>query len=56
MFTNNDGVLATSWTGLKGEDGVYALYWNDTSAGQVPLTLRRVAPSNPPPSPQTTSV
>ncbi|KAF1998499.1 hypothetical protein P154DRAFT_439044 [Amniculicola lignicola CBS 123094] len=43
-----DGTLSSLWTGLPvGDTGVYALYWNDTSAGQIQLTLRSLGPSNP---------
>lgn len=48
MLTTDDGELETLWTGLPmGDTGVHALYWNDTSQGQVPITMRRIAPSSP---------
>ncbi|KAF2116008.1 hypothetical protein BDV96DRAFT_598792, partial [Lophiotrema nucula] len=48
MVRGDDGTLETAWYGLPvGDTGVHALYWNDTSLGQIPLTLRSVAPSNP---------
>ncbi|KAF2469247.1 uncharacterized protein BDR25DRAFT_228861 [Lindgomyces ingoldianus] len=47
MLLGDDG-LETMWTGLAvGNTGVFAIYWNDTSSGQVPISMRRVAPSNP---------
>ncbi|USP73627.1 hypothetical protein yc1106_00901 [Curvularia clavata] len=42
-----DGRLETLWTGLQVGPHVHALYWNDTSLGQIPITLTNVAPSNP---------
>ncbi|KAF2799259.1 hypothetical protein K505DRAFT_294905 [Melanomma pulvis-pyrius CBS 109.77] len=49
MVKGSDGSLETFWTGLAvGNTGVYALYWNDTSLGQVHLTMRNVGPSSPP--------
>ncbi|KAF1952556.1 hypothetical protein CC80DRAFT_422510 [Byssothecium circinans] len=42
----DNGGLQTLFTGLKLESGIVELYWNDTSAGQVPVTLRRTAPAN----------
>lgn len=46
MLYGDDGGIATSFTGKKLQDGVYALFWNETE-GTVPLTMRKVAPSNP---------
>lgn len=51
MFISHDGTLESLWTGLKNDDGVYSLHWNDTSQGQVPLALRKIAPSAPPQHP-----
>ncbi|CAG5138702.1 uncharacterized protein ALTATR162_LOCUS423 [Alternaria atra] len=47
MLYGDDGGIVTSFSGskLQGSD-VYELFWNDTD-GTVPLTLRRIAPSNP---------
>jgi hypothetical protein len=47
MLYGDDGGIATSFSGskLQGSD-VYELFWNDTD-GTVPLTLRKIAPSNP---------
>jgi len=42
-----DGKLESLWTGLQVGQHVHALYWNDTSLGQIPVTLTNVAPSNP---------
>jgi hypothetical protein len=43
-----DQKLVSLWTGLRVAEHVHALYWNDTSLGQVPITLRDIRPSNPP--------
>lgn len=43
----DDGKLESLWTGLQVGQHVHALYWNDTSLGQIPITLTIVAPSNP---------
>lgn len=45
MLYHEDGTVATSFYGMKAENGVYELHWNDTE-GKVPLTLRSMAPSN----------
>ncbi len=45
MLYGEDGTVATSFYGMKAENGVYELHWNDTE-GKVPLTLRSMAPSN----------
>jgi hypothetical protein len=48
MVIGSDGTLETLWTGLPvGNTGIYALYWNDTSQGQLQLTIRNIEPSNP---------
>lgn len=47
ILIGTDGSLETMWTALETGAGVYALYWNETASGQVPVTLRRVAPSSP---------
>ena len=51
MFIADDGTLQSSWTGLRDDKGVYSLYWNEYSQGQIPLAIRKIAPSNPPPPP-----
>ncbi|KAF2642494.1 hypothetical protein P280DRAFT_467837 [Massarina eburnea CBS 473.64] len=47
MYIEEDGTVETLFTALKLDSGVLQLYWNDTSSGQTPVTLRRTAPSNP---------
>jgi hypothetical protein len=49
MLIGNDGAIATSFYGKKlgTTRAGYELFWNDTTEGNVPLTLRSVAPSNP---------
>ncbi|KAF2678338.1 hypothetical protein K458DRAFT_348843, partial [Lentithecium fluviatile CBS 122367] len=47
MFFGDSGTFETLWTSLQLENGIRALYWNDTSSGQTPLTLRSIAPSAP---------
>lgn len=47
MLKGSNGGLDSRWTGLSAGTGVLALYWNDTSQGQIDLTLRKVGPSNP---------
>ncbi|KAH7083609.1 hypothetical protein FB567DRAFT_88175 [Paraphoma chrysanthemicola] len=47
MHVTNDG-LESMFYALRISDQVSALYWNDTSLGQVPVVLRSLAPSNPP--------
>lgn len=42
-----NGQLESSWSALRVSDRIHALYWNDTSLGQVPVTLRSTPPSNP---------
>lgn len=42
-----EGKMESSWFALRLSTRVHALYWNDTSLGQVPVTLRSVPPSNP---------
>lgn len=50
MVVGSDRLMHSEWYGqLQGENGIHALYWNTTSEDQVPLTLRRMAPSSPPP-------
>ncbi|KAI4608087.1 hypothetical protein J4E83_009270 [Alternaria metachromatica] len=45
MLYGEDGTVATSFYGMKAENGLYELHWNDTE-GKVPLTLRSMAPSS----------
>ncbi|EUC27968.1 hypothetical protein COCVIDRAFT_97923 [Bipolaris victoriae FI3] len=45
-LVTSDGELESLWTGLDVGRHLYALYWNDTSLGQIPITLTAVAPSN----------
>ncbi|KAJ6199036.1 hypothetical protein J3E72DRAFT_384484 [Bipolaris maydis] len=45
LVTSN-GQLESLWTGLDVGRNLYALYWNDTSLGQIPITLTAVAPAN----------
>ncbi|EUC40008.1 hypothetical protein COCMIDRAFT_109893 [Bipolaris oryzae ATCC 44560] len=45
-LVTSDGELESLWTGLDVGQHLYALYWNDTSLGQFPITLTTVAPSN----------
>ncbi|KAL1798269.1 hypothetical protein ACET3X_002306 [Alternaria dauci] len=45
MLYGEDGSISTSFYGMKVENGVFQLHWNDTD-GKVPLTLRNIAPSN----------
>ena len=47
MLYGDDGSIATSFSGIQSENGIYELFWNDTE-GTTPLTLRKQAPSNPP--------
>jgi hypothetical protein len=47
MLIGDGGAIATAFYGKKLETGGYELFWNDTAEGNVPLTLRSVAPSNP---------
>ncbi|KAF2709228.1 hypothetical protein K504DRAFT_378645 [Pleomassaria siparia CBS 279.74] len=47
MVKGTDGSLETLWTGLALDNGLYQVYWNDTSLGQVPLSMRTLAPSAP---------
>ncbi|CAI6317620.1 unnamed protein product [Periconia digitata] len=49
MKIEADGSLASGFTGLPVSDDVIQIFWNDTSSGQVPIALRGVAPSSPPP-------
>ena len=52
MFVGSDGQLTSLWyVDPQGENGAHALYWNTTSEGQVPVILRRIGPSSPPPPP-----
>lgn len=46
-LVTDDGKLESLWTGLQVSAHLHALYWNDTSLGQIPITLTSVAPSNP---------
>lgn len=46
-FLFKDGNLESPWFALQVNERVHALYWNDTSLGQVPVTLRNNPPSNP---------
>ncbi|CAO2658854.1 Nn.00g065770.m01.CDS01 [Neocucurbitaria sp. VM-36] len=46
-MNRRNGALETLWSGLSVGNGVYELYWNDTSSGQVPITLRNIPPSYP---------
>ncbi|KAJ4361051.1 uncharacterized protein N0V89_001620 [Didymosphaeria variabile] len=46
-FVIEDGQLESPWYALQVSERVHALYWNDTSLGQVPVILRNIAPSNP---------
>ncbi|EUC41695.1 hypothetical protein COCMIDRAFT_40153 [Bipolaris oryzae ATCC 44560] len=46
-FVTDDGQLVSAWTGLQVSQNLHRLYWNDTSLGQIPVTLTTVAPSNP---------
>ena len=47
MLIGNNGATATAFYGKELETGEYELFWNDTMEGNVPLTFRSVAPSNP---------
>ncbi|KAF2023524.1 hypothetical protein EK21DRAFT_80698 [Setomelanomma holmii] len=47
MHVTADGQLESMFYALQVSDRVSALYWNDTSIGQVPVILRNIAPSNP---------
>ncbi|KAJ4304705.1 hypothetical protein N0V90_000232 [Kalmusia sp. IMI 367209] len=42
-----NGKLESSWFALRVSERIHALYWNDTSLGQVPVILRNTPPSNP---------
>ncbi|PVI01803.1 hypothetical protein DM02DRAFT_335684 [Periconia macrospinosa] len=46
----DDGTMDMLFTALVIDSETIQLYWNDTSSGQVPVTLRSVAPTSPPPS------
>ncbi|KAF1840065.1 uncharacterized protein K460DRAFT_399101 [Cucurbitaria berberidis CBS 394.84] len=46
-MNRRNGGLETLWSGLSVGNGVYELYWNDTSSGQVPVTLRSAPPTRP---------
>ncbi|KAF2450101.1 hypothetical protein P171DRAFT_405851 [Karstenula rhodostoma CBS 690.94] len=46
-FAVEDGRLESSWYALQVSERVNALYWNDTSLGQVPVVLNHNPPSNP---------
>lgn len=50
MRIEDDGTIDTLFTALTLDNGAVQIYWNDTSSGQVPITLRGNAPSSPPPS------
>ncbi|KAK7183196.1 hypothetical protein DPSP01_011426 [Paraphaeosphaeria sporulosa] len=46
-FVVEGGKLESPWYALQVSERVHALYWNDTSLGQVPVILRNNPPSNP---------
>ncbi|PVH90786.1 hypothetical protein DM02DRAFT_620849 [Periconia macrospinosa] len=50
MVIKPDGTVEMLFTGLVIDAEIVQVYWNDTSSGQVPITLRSMAPSSPPPS------
>ncbi|KAH7135803.1 hypothetical protein B0J11DRAFT_611673 [Dendryphion nanum] len=50
MFTGNGELESLWYAEPQADGGAHALYWNTTSEGQIPVTLRRMAPSSPPPS------
>ncbi|KAI8932084.1 hypothetical protein NX059_010970 [Plenodomus lindquistii] len=43
----NGGNMETLWYSLQISQHVHALYWNDTSSGQIPVILRNKPASNP---------
>lgn len=45
-FLIEDGELESPWFALRVSERVHALYWNDTSLGQVPVIMRNNPPSN----------
>lgn len=45
-FAIEGGQMESPWHVLKISELVYALYWNDTSLGQVPVSLKNNPPSN----------
>ncbi|KAF1912625.1 hypothetical protein BDU57DRAFT_523020 [Ampelomyces quisqualis] len=41
-----DGTVNTKFTALRLSNGAFQIYWNDSSLGQIPVTLRSKAPGN----------
>ncbi|KAF4996685.1 hypothetical protein FDECE_12337 [Fusarium decemcellulare] len=51
VMVDEDGELSSLWYGVpSGNDGVFSLGWNASgdSSEQIPITLKRTPPSNPP--------
>jgi hypothetical protein len=46
MRIEKDGTIDTKFTALQLSNGAIQLYWDDTSLGQMPVTLRSKPPTN----------
>lgn len=48
VLVGDSGTLESNFYALQVSDRTHRIYWNDTGLGQVPVSLRSTAPSNPP--------